>query len=142
MKFSGGVINNFYSNRHIFDGDIDNKVIKFKELEQAKREENIIIDNKKAVFQISVSYPSIRYGTGINIGNINSTIRLIYDKEWKSEQLIKSILKLNDLFFFCMNRRCFDFDKISLELKNGNGKFFDIAEIYVPYEKSEDIPKI
>ena len=110
-------------------------------MEQAKREENIIIDNKKAVFQISVSYPSIRYGTGINIGNINSTIRLIYDKEWKSEQLIKSILKLDDLFFFCMNRRCFDFDKISLELKNGNGKFFDIAEIYVPYEKSEDIPK-
>lgn len=141
MKFSGGVINNFYSNRHIFDGDIDNKVIKFKELEQAKREENIIIDNKKAVFQISVSYPSIRYGTGITIGNINSTIRLIYDKEWKSEQLIKSILKLDDLFFFCMNRRCFDFDKISLELKNENGKFFDIAEIYVPYEKSEDIPK-
>ena len=134
MKFSGGVINNFYSNRHIFDGDIDNKVIKFKELEQAKREENIIIDNKKAVFQISVSYPSIRYGTGITIGNINSTIRLIYDKEWKSEQLIKSILKLDDLFFFCMNRRC-------LDLKNEIGKFFDIAEIYVPYEKSEDIPK-
>lgn len=141
LKFGGGVINNFYSNRHIFDGDIDNKIIKFKELEQAKREENIIIDNKKAIFQISVSYPSLRYGAGITIGNINSTIRLIYNKAWKSEDLIKSILKIDDLFFFCMNRRYFDFDKISLELKNEEGKFFNAAEIYVPYEKSEDIPK-
>ena len=141
MKFSGGVINNFYSNRHIFDGSIDNKVIKFKELEQAKKEENIIIDNKKAIFQISVSYPSIHYGTGITIGNINSTIRLIYNKPWKSVDLIKSILKIDDLLFFCMNRRCFDFDKIYLELRNEEGKFFNAAEIYVPYEKNEDIPK-
>ncbi len=141
LKFSGGVINNFYSNRHIFDGDIDNGIIKFKELEQAKREENITIDNKKAVFQISVSYPSIRYGAGITIGSINSTIRLIYNKSWKSEDLIKSILKINDLFFFCMNRICFDFDKIFLELRNGDGKFFNAAEIYVPYDKSEDTPK-
>ena len=141
LKFNGGVINNFYSNRHIFDENDDNKVIKFKDLEQSKREENITIDNKKAVFQISVSYPSIRYDVGITIGNINSTIRLIYNKSWKSEDLIKSIFKLDDLFFFCMNRRCYDFDKISLELRNDKGQFFTAAEIYVPYEKNEDIPQ-
>ena len=141
LKFVGGVINNFYSNRHIFDGNVNNNVIKFKELESAKREENIIIDNKKTVFQISVSYPSIHYDAGITIGNINSIIRLIYNKSWKAEDLIKSILKINDLFFFCMNRRNFDFDKISLEIRDKDKNFLSIAEIYIPYKKSKDIPK-
>lgn len=141
LKFTGGIVNKFYSNRKIFDNWVDNiinnRTIKFKNLKETVSAENICIDSKKAIFEISVTQPGLSDNGSIKIGNIDSIIRIIYKKEWKVENILNSVLKMRDLFFFCLNRRYFSFDKISLEIKNEDDKYVEVANVYIP--NSEDI---
>ncbi len=141
LKFTGGIVNKFYSNKKIFDNwndyIINNRTIRFKNLKETVSSENICIDCKKAIFEISVSEPSWFDNGSISIGNIDSVIRLIYKREWKIEDLLNSVLKMRNLFFFCLNRRYFAFDKISVEIEDKDNKYIEVANLYI--RGSEDI---
>lgn len=145
IKFRGGIINRFYSNRNIFESKcldiLENKSIKFKNLEDVTLSEKITIDRKQAIFQISVAYPGWKDDGSITLGDIPSIIRIIYKKNYNYEELIQSILNVNDLMFFCMNRRIFKFEDICLEITNLEGKFIEVAKIYVPNKTENEVPK-
>lgn len=137
IKFIGGVIDYFYSNRIIVKSDllkfIDTKELKFKKVEDTVEEENITINSKSAIFQISVSNMGWKDDGAIHFDDIHSIIRLIYKRKQMISEFVDSILTINDILFFCLNRRYAKYDNIYLETKtDDNTKYVNSVSIYMP----------
>lgn len=142
IKFIGGVIDRFYSNRRIVESDLlefrNTKELKFKKAEDTVEEENIMINNKSAVFQISVSNMGWRDDGSIHFDDIHSVIRLKYKKKQEFGGFVDSILTINDMLFFCLNRRYAKYDNIYLETKTeDNTKYINSVSIYMPTKEQD-----
>ena len=142
IKFIGGVIDRFYSNRRIVESDLlefrDTKELKFKKAEDTVEEEKIMIINKSAVFQISVSNMGWRDDGSIHFDDIHSVIRLKYKRKQEFTEFVDSILTINDMLFFCLNRRYAKYDNIYLETKTeDNAKYVNSVSIYMPTKEQD-----
>lgn len=142
IKFIGGVIDRFYSNRKIVESDLlkfrDTKELKFKKAEDTVEEENITINNKSAVFQISVSNMGWTDDGSIHFDDIHSVIRLKYKRKIKFTEFVDPILTINDMMFFCLNRRYVKYNNIYLETKtDDNTKYVNSVSIYMPTKEQE-----
>ena len=137
IKFSGGVIDRFYSNSQILENKtpsiLDNKKIEFKDINNTVKKEAILINGSRATFEMSVGYPGWKYDGTIKFNDITSNLRIRYSKKKKYKEFIKDILLINNLFFFCMNRRQQNYGTIVLEATNLKFKKLEpLVEIYIP----------
>ena len=142
LKFSGSVINRFYSNAQIFNEEFykyrETKRIEFKSYEEVTKSEKIAINGSKSELQMSISYPGCKVDGNIKFGDANSIMRIKYGTGKMYKNIIDDILLINDLFFFCMNRRQINYESIVLETKNtSSDKYESIMEIYIPTENEK-----
>lgn len=144
IKFVGGLVDKFYSNKYIFKStSIDlheKKLIEFRNASETKHEEKVIIDGKKSIFQISVANMGWKNDGSISFTSIPSVIRLILNKSMKYEEFINQIITVNNLLMFCSNRRNVKYDKIIIETKKDD-VFYESIMVHIPLPEDNVITK-
>ena len=142
LRFSGGIINRFYSNRNMIEFDPKEKdYFKFKDIKETISEEDVNLNGEKTKFEFSIMKPRWKDDDTITFNNYDSLLRLKYDTNKDYKSIIKDLNSIDKFFKFSANRVDISFDEIFLELKNEYGKYEKAVEIIIPYMTNNVINK-
>lgn len=133
LKFSGGDINRFYSNRNMIDFDEESESLKFKKTEETVTEEIVTLNKEECTFELSVIEPGWKYDGIITFDRYDSLLRINYSSEKDYKQIIEDLNTVDKFLKFCTNRVNVALDEIFLEIVNKEDKYENIAEIFIPY---------
>ena len=142
IRFSGGIVNRFYSNRRMieFDPKAESR-FKYKNIEETVTSENVNINGIDSTFEFSIMLPGWTDDGIITFNNYDSLLRIKYCSPKDYKEVIKDLNTVDKFFKFCANRVNICFDKINLETKNSDGKYEIVANIYVPYMIDGEVNK-
>ena len=142
LRFAGGIINRFYSNRNMIEFDPKEKdYFKFKDIKETISEEDVNLNGEKTKFEFSIMKPGWKDDGIITFNNYDSLLRLKYDTNKDYKSIIKDLNSIDKFFKFSANRVDISFDDIFLELKNEDGKYEKAVEIIIPYMTNNVINK-
>lgn len=142
LRFSGGIINRFYSNRNMIEFDFNEKdYFKFKDIKETISEEEVNLNGYKTKFEFSIMKPGWKDDGTITFNNYDSLLRVKYDTKKEFKSIIKDLNNIDSFFKFCANRVNISFDDVFLELKNEEGKYEKVVEIIIPYMIENEINK-
>ena len=130
LRFSGGIINRFYSNRNMIEFDSNEKDhFKFKDIKETISEEDVNLNGYKTKFEFSIMKPGWKDDGIITFNNYDSLLRVKYDTKKEFKSIIKDLNSIDSFFKFCANRINISFDDVFLALKNEEGKYEKVVEI-------------
>lgn len=142
IRFSGGIVNRFYSNRKMIEFDPkEERNFKYKNIEETVLCETVNINGMDSIFEFSIMLPGWKDDGIITFNNYDSLLRIKYNSTKGYKEIIKDLSRIDSFFKFCANRVNISFDKINLEIKNNDGKYEIVANIYVPYMTEGQINK-
>lgn len=142
LRFSGGIINRFYSNRNMIEFDSNEKDhFKFKNIKETISEEDVNLNRYKTKFEFSIMKPGWKDDGIITFNNYDSLLRVKYDTKKEFKSIIKDLNSIDSFFKFCANRVNISFDDVFLELKNEEEKYEKVVEIIIPYMIDNEINK-
>lgn len=142
QRFSGGIINRFYSNRNMIEFDPKEKdYFKFKDIKETISEEDVILNGDKTKFEFSIMKPGWKDDGIITFNNYDSLLRIKYETSKDYKSIIKDLNSVDQFFKFSANRISISFDEVFLELKNVDGKYEKAVEIIIPYMTNNEINK-
>ncbi len=142
LRFSGGIINRFYSNRNMIEFDSKEKdYFKFKDIKETISEEEVNLNGDKAKFEFSIMKPGWKDDGIIKFNNYDSLLRIKYGAPKDYKSIIKDLNNVDKFFKFSANRVDISFDEIFLELKNDDDKYEKAVEIIIPYMTNNEINK-
>lgn len=134
IRFSGGIVNRFYSNRIMIEFDPKSEGnFKYKNIEETVLCENVNINGMDSIFEFSIMLPGWKDDGVITFNNYDSLLRIKYSSTKGYSEIIKDLSTIDSFFKFCANRVNISFNKINLEIKNDDGKYEIVANVYVPY---------
>ena len=148
ISFTGGCLNQFYSNRDIIEYDKHewiksnkDRVIKIKNIEKSIATENINISGTDIKCEFSINYPSIQDNGSISIGEINTLLRMSANDGFNYNFAFVMLGKIDRLFSFLSNMKDIKFSRIVLEKYNREKKYESLVEIFIPYMIDNEISK-
>ena len=114
---------------------------KYKNIEETVLCETVNINGMDSIFEFSIMLPSWKDDGIITFNNYDSLLRIKYSSTKGYKEIIKDLSTVDSFFKFCANRVNISFDRINLEIKNDDGKYEIVANIYVPYMTEVQINK-
>lgn len=142
LRFSGGILNRFYTNRNMIEFDPKEKdYFKFKEVEETISEEYVNLNGHKTQFEFSIMKPGWKDDGSITFNNYDSLLRIKYETAKDYKSIIKDVNSVDKFFKFSANRVDISFDEAFLELKKDDDKFEKAVEIIIPYMTNNEINK-
>ncbi len=142
LRFSGGILNRFYTNRNMIEFDPKEKdYFKFKEVEETISEEYVNLNGDKTQFEFSIMKPGWKDDGAITFNNYDSLLRIKYETAKDYKSIIKDVNSVDKFFKFSANRVGISFDEAFLELKKDDDKFEKAVEIIIPYMINNEINK-
>lgn len=142
LRFSGGILNRFYTNRNMIEFDPKEKdYFKFKEVEETISEEYVNLNGDKTQFEFSIMKPGWKDDGAITFNNYDSLLRIKYETAKDYKSIIKDVNSVDKFFKFSANRVDISFDEAFLELKKDDDKFEKAVEIIIPYMTNNEINK-
>lgn len=142
LRFSGGILNRFYTNRNMIEFDPKEKdYFKFKEVEETISEEYVNLNGDKTQFEFSIMKPGWKDDRAITFNNYDSLLRIKYETAKDYKSIIKDVNSVDKFFKFSANRVDISFDEAFLELKKDDRKFEKTVEIIIPYMTNNEINK-
>lgn len=142
LRFSGGIVNRFYSNRNMIEFDLKAKdYFKIKDIKETVSEETVILNGNNTKFEFSIMKPGWEDDGIITFNNYDSLLRIKYNKKQDYKSIIKDINSVDKFFKFCSNRVNISFDEIFAELEDENSKYEKAIEIIIPYMIKNEINK-
>ena len=142
LRFSGGILNRFYTNRNMIEFDPKEKdYFKFKEVEETISEEYVNLNGDKTQFEFSIMKPGWKDDGAITFNNYDSLLRIKYETAKDYKSIIKDVNSVDKFFKFSANRVDISFDEAFLELKKDDDKFEKVVEIIIPYMTNNEINK-
>lgn len=142
LRFSGGILNRFYTNRNMIEFDPKEKdYFKFKEVEETISEEYVNLNGDKTQFEFSIMKPGWKDDGAITFNNYDSLLRIKYETAKDYKSIIKDVNSVDKFFKFSANRVGISFDESFLELKKDDNKFEKAVEIIIPYMTNNEINK-
>lgn len=142
LRFSGGILNRFYTNRNMIEFDPNEKdYFKFKEVEETISEEYVNLNGDKTQFEFSIMKPGWKDDGAITFNNYDSLLRIKYETAKDYKSIIKDVNSVDRFFKFSANRVDISFDEAFLELKKDDDKFEKAVEIIIPYMTNNEINK-
>lgn len=142
LRFSGGILNRFYTNRNMIEFEPKEKdYFKFKEVEETISEEYVNLNGDKTQFEFSIMKPGWKDDGAITFNNYDSLLRIKYETAKDYKSIIKDVNSVDKFFKFSANRVGISFDEAFLELKKDDNKFEKAVEIIIPYMTNNEINK-
>ena len=140
LCFSGGIINSFYSNLRVVERDSKTKkhIINEEKIQETILEEPIDCINGN--MELSIMYRGYKYRKRISFTDNNSLLRIKYNKKKCINEIFKNIKLINELIYFCSNRKNVMAEKIYLE-SHDDGIYKKECEIFI-IKKYNDIESI
>ena len=104
LRFSGEIINRFYSNRNMIEFDSKEKdYFKFKDIKETIFEEDVNLNGEKTKFEFSIMKPSWKDDGIITFNNYDSLLRLKYDTNKDYKSIIKDLNSIDKFFKFFLD---------------------------------------
>lgn len=147
MSLSGDLLNRFYGNRKMIEFD-DKKYFRdgkdyfnFKTVEETVSEENVTLNGTETDFELSIKQPGWKDDGSIVFYNYDSILKIKYNTSKEYVSLIKDLAKVERFLKFCANRGNISVENIFFELKNNDGKYEKVVEVFIPYMIGKEINK-
>lgn len=135
IKFEGGDITRFYTNKRIIENDImdiPTTELKLKDPKETVSTEICNINGKEVKLEFSVSKPGFIYDGKIKFEDINSNLRIKYKSKVDYLMAIKDVDMIERLFKLACVSSKYTFGKIDIEIMNEDKKYERIGNIYIP----------
>lgn len=142
LRFSGDIINRFYSNRNMIEFVSEEKdYFKYRDIKETVYEEKVNLNGTDSIFELSIMKPGWKDDGIITFNNYDSLLRIKYNVGKENGAIIKDLNSIDKFFKFCANRINISFDNVFLEIKNKDKKYEKAVEIIIPYMIDNKINK-